>query len=312
MRVLTLTLAAGVLALSPPAGPPRPRREFRPAAGNGQVAAFSAAGHLLAVSGGAAPVAVFETRTGLLLRTYAGHAQPVTGLVFAPHPDTVLSADAAGHARLWRAETLASLGHWQAPAPLRAVAFAPGGGRALLASAGACWLWNLRAPGSLPVLLKLALPAKSALTTAVFGTDGRQVALGFDSGAVLVLDLATGQQTHKSMGTGAVRALCLHADTLLAATGSTDLKTWPVTAAAPVAAQRLPQVLTAVAAAPGGRVLALGFSTGETVLWNRDARRAGPVFQGQGPARQVQFQPEGGALLLTSYEAGGPKTWLLE
>ncbi len=316
MRIFSLTLAAGmltgVLAFAPPAGPPRPRREFRPVAGNGQVAAFSAAGHLLAVGGGAAPVAVFETRTGLLLRTYTGHAQPVTDVAFAPHPDSVLSTDVGGHVRLWSAETLKSLAHWQAPAPLLAVAFAPGGGRALLASAGACWLWNLRAPGQLPTLLKLELPAKSALTTAVFGTDGRQVALGFDSGAVLVVDLGTGLQTHKSLGTAAVRALCLHADTLLAATGSPDLKSWPVIAEAPVAAQRLPQALTAVAVAPGGRVLALGFATGETMLWNRNANQAGPVFNGPAPARRVQFQPEGGALLLASYESGGAKTWLVE
>lgn len=316
MRVLSLTLAAGLLAgvlAFAPAGRPIPRREFRPAAGNGQVAAFSAAGHLLAVGGGAAPVGVFETRTGLLLRTYAGHTQPVTGVAFAPHPDTVLSTDAAGNARLWNAETLANLTQWKAPAALRAVAFAPGGGRALLASVGACWLWDLRTSGRLPTLLKLELPTKSALTTAVFGAEGRQVALGFDSGAVLVYDLATGRQTHKALGTAAVRALCLHADTLLAATGSPNLKVWPVHAEAPIAERPLPAALTAVAADPSGRVLALGFATGETMLWNRDANRAaGPVFPGAASARQVQFQPEGGALLLVSYEAGGPKTWLVE
>ena len=316
MHVFSLTLSAGllagVLAFAPPAGPPRPRREFRPAAGNGQMTAFSAAGHLLAVGGGAAPVGVFETRTGLLLRTYAGHAQPVTGVAFAPHPDTVLSTDAAGYARLWHAETLANLTQWKAPASLRAVAFAPSGGRALLASAGACWLWDLRTPGRLPALLKLELPAKSTLTTAVFGAEGRQVALGFDTGVVLVYDLGTGQQTRKTLGNNSVRALCLHADTLLAATGSPALKTWPVRADAPVAEQPLPAALTAIAADPSGRVLALGFATGETMLWNRAANRAGPTFPGAAPTRQVQFQPEGGSLLLVSYESGGPKTWLLE
>ena len=303
-------LAAGLLALSPP-DRPIPRREFRPAVGNGRVATFSATGHLVAVSGGAAPVAVFETRTGLLLRTYAGHNQPVTALAFAPHPDTVLSADASGQVRLWRAETLAALAQWQAPAPLLAAAFAPGGGRAVLASAGTCWLWNLRTPGT-PALLKLTLPAKSSITAIAFGAEGRQLALGFDTGVVLVYDLASQAQTSKALGTAPIRSLCLRADTLLAATGGPDLKIWPARAGAAVTALRLPQALTAVALDATGRLLALGFATGETMLWSRVGNQAEQVFQGPGPARHVQFQPEGEALVLTSYEAGGPKTWLVQ
>ena len=311
MRLLAFCLlAGGLLALSPP-DRPIPRREFRPAVGNGRVATFSATGHLVAVGGGAAPVAVFETRTGLLLRTYAGHTQPVTALAFAPHPDTVLSADASGQVRLWSAETLATLAQWQAPAPLLATAFAPGGGRAVLASAGTCWLWNLRTPGG-PTPLKLPLPAKSSITAVAFGAEGRQLALGFDTGAVLVYDLASRALSSKSLATSPIRSLCLHADTLLAATGGPDLKIWPARPDAAVTALRLPQALNAVALDATGRMLALGFATGETMLWSRAGNRAEQVFQGPGPARRVQFQPEGAALVLTSYEAGGPKTWLVQ
>ncbi len=304
-----LPLLAGLLALTSPLRP-LPRREFRPASGDGRVAAFSATGDLVAVGGGAAPVAVFQTRTGLLLRTYAGHAQPVTDLAFAAHPDSVLSADAAGQVRLWDAETLATLARWQAPAPLLAVAFAPGGGRAVLASAHACWLWTLRGT-QLPVALKLRLPAKSSITAVAFGADGRQVALGFDSGTALVYRLGDGTQTQKALGTAPVRSLCLRADTLLAATGGPDLKIWPVRAEAAVAALRLPLALTAVAVASDGRTLALGFATGEAMLWNRSANQPAFVSYGPGPARRVQLQPNG-PLLLATYDAGGPKTWLTE
>lgn len=312
---LKTTLSAGgltALLAFAPAGQPIPRREFRPAVGNGRVVAFSATGKLLAVSGGAAPVAVFETRTGLLLRTYASHAKPVTAVAFAPHPDTVLSADAAGRAQLWNAETLTTLGSWQAPAPLRAVAFAPGGGRALLASATACWLWNLRTPGTGPTLLKLDWPSKSALTSATFSSEGQQVALGFDSGKVLVYHFGTKQQQRKSLGTGAVRSLGLHADTLLAATGTADLKTWPVRTDAPVSARPLPQALTALDISLNGRVLALGFATGETMLWNRNTHQAERTFPGPALVGRVQFQPQGGELVMSSYESGGPKTWMIE
>jgi len=129
MRVLASIFSALGLLILPGLRPaePTPRREFRPAVGNGRLSAFNATGALVAVGGGAAPVALFETRTGLLLRTYTGHAQAVTALAFAPHPDTVLSADASGQVRLWRAETLAPLRQWQAPGPLLAVAFVPGG-----------------------------------------------------------------------------------------------------------------------------------------------------------------------------------------
>ena len=312
MRVLASIFSALGLLILPGLRPaePTPRREFRPAVGNGRLSAFNATGALVAVGGGAAPVALFETRTGLLLRTYTGHAQAVTALAFAPHPDTVLSADASGQVRLWRAETLAPLRQWQAPGPLLAVAFAPGGGRAVLATADACWLWDLRGPAA-PVLLKLLPPAKSRLTALAFGSEGRQLALGFDTGTALVLNLSTRGQAARLLGTAPVRSLYLHADTLLAATGAPELKVWPV-GSSQVLVQRLPQALTAVAADATGQRLALGFATGETMTWNRTAQRPEQVFASPSPApvRRVQFQPEEGALVLSSYETGGPKTWL--
>ena len=313
MRIPLLSLPAAavlaaLLALAP-ARLPAPRRAFQPLAGNGRVAAFSSSGDLVAVSGGAAPVAVFQTRTGLLLRTYPGHTQAVTDLTFAPHPDTVLSTDAAGQVRLWDAETLATLGQWQAPAPLRALAFAPGGGRALLASATACWLWSLHGT-EVPTALKINLPAKSSITSAAFGTDGQQVALGFDSGVVLVYQLGQHTQQQKALGVTAVRSLCLLTDTVLAANGTPDLKQWAARPGAVVSSIRLPQALTAVAAEAGGTYLALGFGTGEAMRWNRADKRADFVCRGQGAARQVQFQP-GGPLLLATYEGSEPKTWLV-
>ena len=89
------------------------------------------------------------------------------------------------------------------------------------------------------------------------------------------------------------------------------MKCWPVRSEAPVTLLRLPQKLLAVAAAPDGRALALGFDTGEAMRWNRATSRADFTCQGKSPACRVQFQPDGD-LLLTTYEAGGPKTWLLD
>ena len=309
MRILALALAAaGLLALRPH-DLPQPRRSFRPAAGTGQLAAFSPNGSLVAVAGGAAPIAVFQAGTGLLLRTYTGHAQPVTDLAFAPHPDTVLSADAAGLARLWHSETLAPLGRWQAPAPLVAVAFAPGGGRAVLATARGCWLWTLTGTEA-PVPIKLTLPAKSSVTAVAFAPDGQRLALGFDSGTALVYRLGAGTQELKALGTTAVCGLCLHADTLLAAVGTPDLKIWPLRPNTTVTALRLPQSLTAVAIEPSGRTLALGFENGETMLWNLAESRAEYVCRAKGAARRLQFQP-GGDLLLATYEGDATKTWLV-
>ena len=309
MRPLLLALAAAtLLAMSPPELP-QPRREFRPKAGNGRVAAFSPNGSLVAVGGGAAPVAVFQTGTGLLLRTYAGHAQPIVDLAFAPHPDTVLSADAAGQVCLWSAQTLTTLARWQAPAPLLAVAFAPGGGRAVLATTNGVWLWTLHGTTT-PVLLKLTLPPKSSITAVAFAPDGQRLALGFDSGVVLVHQFGTATQELKTLGTTPVRSLCLHADTLLAAVGTPAVKIWPLRPNSDVATLRLPQSLTAIAIEPSGRTMALGFATGETMLWNRPENRPEYTCQGKGATRRVQFQP-GGDLLLTTYEGDGPKTWLV-
>jgi len=80
---------------------------------------------------------------------------------------------------------------------------------------------------------------------------------------------------------------------------------------APVALLRLPQKLLAVAAEPAGHALALGFDTGEAMRWDRAANRADFVCRRQSPDRRVQFQPDGD-LLLTTYNTGGPKAWLLQ
>ena len=309
MRALFLIGAAvGLLALRAPELP-APRRSFSPAAGTGQLAAFSPNGSLVAVAGGAASVALFQTGTGLLLRTYSGHAQLVTDLAFAPHPDTVLSADAAGQVRLWHSETLAPLGRWQAPAPLVAVAFAPGGGRAVLATARGCWLWTLRGTQA-PVLLRLALPAKSSITALAFAPDGQGLALGFSSGVVVLHQFASNTLKTKVLGTTAVRSLCLQADTLLAAVGTPAVKIWPFGSDASVTALPVPQKLTAVAIESSGRTLALGFETGETMLWSRRENRAEYVCRAKGSTRRLQFQP-GGDLLLATYEGDTPKTWLV-
>lgn len=303
-------LLAGLLS----AGPerlPAPRRTFQPAAGDGSVACFSATGNLVAVSGSTPAVAVFQTRTGLLLRTFDKHRAPVTDLAFAPHPDTVLSVDAKGQAQLWRAETLALLGAWQAPVPLLAAVFAPRGGRAVLVSGKACWLWNLRAAGQQPTPLKLALPAGATITAATFGTDGRQLALGLSSGVALLVNLQTGAQVQKTLGDKPVRSLYLRADTLLAATNTPDLKLWPTRPDAAVQRLPLPQALTAIAPGPDVSRLALGFASGEAMIWHRAASRAEFQIQGKGPASCVQVQPDGSALLLAAFEKDTPKTWLL-
>ena len=53
------------------------------------------------------------------------------------------------------------------------------------------------------------------------------------------------------------------------------------------------------------------FGTDKAMRWNRVANRPGFVGRGQSPARRVRFEPDGDRLL-TTYEPGGPKTWLLE
>ncbi len=326
-RLLSLALlglgTAGLLATSS-ATNPVPRREFRPAAGAAAVAAFSPDGHLLGLVGtAAAAVGVYETRTGLLLRTYAGHAQPVADVAFAAVPDTAVSADTSGLVRAWNPETLAPLISWQAPVPVLFVRVVPGGNRVLLVAATQVWLWNLRRPAVPPVPQRLALPAKARITAVAASADSSRFALGLASGQALVQRLGPMPAPGKTkaplpppaglhnvvLATTPIQDMYFGHDTLYAAASTPALLRWVPTGTTVLPELPLPEPLTSVEADGPDHLAVLGFASGQVAVWHLGRNAPTYTCRGNGPARQARFQPLAGGLVMARYEGQDVKTW---
>ena len=319
-------MAAGLLVAAADPGP-QPRRVLRPAAGPAAGAEFSPDGHLLATTSPGSPaVAVFETRTGLLLRTYTAPA-PATALAFAPSPDTALCADAKGGVHLWNPETLAPLGAWQVPGPAAAptpvlfARFVPGSGRVLLVAAAQAWVWDVRQPTAPAVPLKFSLPPKGRITALALSADGLRFALGLASGQVLVQPLAarTGTKaelaaapplaTTAALAVTPVQDVYFGRDTLYAAAGTAELLRWVPTTTVSVPPLPLPEALVSVEADGPDHLAVLGFASGQTAVWDLARNAATYTAQGPGPARQARFQPLAGGLIMANYQGHDVRTW---
>ena len=308
MHILTFLAAAGLL-LAAAEPHPLPRRVLRPAAGPAALAEFSPDGHLLATTCPGSPaVGVFETRTGLLLRTFTAPA-PATALAFAPSPDTALCADAKGGVRAWNPETLAPLGAWQAPAAVLFAQFVPGSGRVLLVAAAQAWVWDVRHPATPAVPLKFSLPTKGRITALALSADGLRFALGLASGQVLVQALAARTGTTATLATTPVQDVYFGRDTLYAAAGTPALLRWVPTTTLPAPALPLPEPVVSVAADGPDHLAVLGFASGQTAVWDLARNTATYTAQGPGPARQARFQPLAGGLIMANYQGHDVRTW---
>ncbi|MBC7447924.1 MAG: hypothetical protein H7330_07675, partial [Hymenobacteraceae bacterium] len=223
--------AARPAAAANPTQLPTPRREYALAAGAATTAVGSPDGRLLLIAGATADITVFQVRTGLPLRVYGGHRYPITDAAFSAGRDTVVSADVSGEVCVWNVETRTTLGTWRAPGAPAAVRVAPDGRSALIVlGTGAVWRWNLRRPATAAVPLPAsapALPAGARVTAVGLNPAGTRVALGLATGAVVVLDVATGKtQTEKLFAQPVTGLALVGADSVLAVAGTPEIECW--------------------------------------------------------------------------------------
>jgi WD40 repeat protein len=303
--LILLTLAGLDLTPTPVT---TPRRAFRGAPGNSSLASFSPDGRLVAVGGGTSRVTIFQTRTGLLLRAYRHHEFPVTDLAFSPRQDTVASIDAAGNLRLWNPETLSTVARWKTPGPVRCLRFLPDGRRLALAGRQVVWIWE---PGlDKPQIIDFA--GEGAITTLAISHDGARLAAGFETGAVVVQEIAANATRKKQLlHKEPVTALLLTADEVLSAANGLELKRWkPASDELPQSVMFV-QKIASVGAGPGPGQVVLGFETGKVSVWDLSQPQELYVSQSKGRARFVQWQAREG-IVLAVYEGGGlAKTWKL-
>ncbi len=327
MRLLFTLLLSSVLSsvlsvataqiVPPPTGRPlSPRREFGLAAGPATVAAGSPDGRLLLLAGPTPTVAVFQVRTGLLLRTYAGHQRLIVDAVFSPGRDTVVSVDAAGEVCLWNAETLTTMGSWRAPATPVAVKITADGRAALIVlPSGAVWRWNLRQPKTTATAVALTgLPTGARVTVAAMNLNGTHLGLGLTTGSVALCDLANGRVLVESLFKEAITGLVFAGpDSVLALAGTAELGCWRLNPAIPplekVVRWPLKQRASALSVEFATGRLAVGSPNG-TELLMLPARLVTPLPSASATSRRVWFEPLDD-LLLTLGADGRVRSWKL-
>lgn len=310
---------AAVSALIPAAPPlPAPRREFALATGACRIAAGSPDGRLLAVADAQPSVTLFQVRTGLPLRVYVGHQQPVIDLVFSAGRDTVVSVDAGGEVCLWNAETVATLDSWRvpAPAPVVAVRITPDGRTALIVLAtGAVWRWNLRHSKMGAERLPGSGVLNQVLVTAVDASPSNaRLALGLATGALVLLDIPTGLARAANLFRQPVLAVATLADSVLAVAGTPEIGSWrpnrPDGGVARIGHLPVERALVTLAADPSGTRLALGCASGETEVLNLTTRQTERLAVApKGPLR-VWFEPFDN-LLVSLGADGRVRSWKL-
>ncbi len=165
---------------------------------SGRAVALSAAGDRIASSGVDNEVCVWRARTGDVERFLVGHADPVTGLAFAPDGARLASASQDGTAREWNVADGACVFTLNAGAgALSAIAWSPDGKTIATADASFAvrsWDPHQNQP-------RFAVRQQTGTIRSIaFSPDSKLIASASEDGSVCVFDTASGAVVHKLTG----------------------------------------------------------------------------------------------------------------
>lgn len=267
---------------------------------------------------------VLDAATGTARITIPIPDRSVTALAFADGGRTLLAGDSSGGVGAWSAVDGASLGAFESPQPVRALAVvgtggllaaAPGTDEILAVGGGDAMLRTFRLPDSLPLeLLGAAEPGRRFAVSA----DRRMLAVVGRTGAVRILSIADPAAPRETaswtLDRGAATSVCLveGADGLRLATGAADgsISLWNVAGGALTA--RLgtgSRPVAWLAASPDGTRLVSADAAGSVALWRTTGSDAPAGAAGAGAldaVTAVAFHPGRRTLAVAGLAAGVP------
>jgi WD40 repeat protein len=272
--------------------------------------AYHPGGDRLAVGTGGGQVRLVDAKTGRTLWTQGGHKGGVTGLAFTPDGRQLVSA---GEAPLLELRPIDRVVVRDADngKPIRTlpghtcVAFAPGKGPGLLASAGA-WgavlVWDLSSGKQVQRLAGQRFPVKSV---AFAGRD--RLAAADLHGVVTVWDLTTGKvlcRPHKPIGLVNALAGSPDGQRLAGAGGDQVVRLWDAATGAEVGRfHGHTGRVESVAFHPAGKTLASGGWDRVVRLWDADTGRERVSFPGHvGVIEGLAFRPDGRRLAWAGWD----------
>ena len=219
---------------------------------------------------------VWDTRSGRLLQTFAGHAEPIIDAAFSPDGAWLATASKDGTARVWDARSGACLAALVHPAKVLGVSFGKDGetlatccdpGDLAVESGESAFVWNWRTDSDQPTLVLHQQGGRATYSIAHDAVGARVAALSL-AGSATVWDARTGEELDRC---------------------------------------RTAQVLTDIRWSPDGEYIAmtqkvLGY------VWGLERSPPRPLTGHRGPVLQARFSPDG-ARALTASADGTARIW---
>lgn len=285
-------------------------REFRPETPILKLI-FSTDGQHLLIATADYKVQIYETQTGLLIRTLTGHNQPITAMVALPGKPECITADTTGQLRHWDYETggLLRKTAYSSPEAVQQLQVSTDASQmATLTADGVVSIWNI-ALGQVAYRL-----AGDAAQTALDFRGGQRLAITSDSRQAIWLwdlDYYRAEKMPRA-SRSVVRQLWLHPDqkTIIALHADHQIRPYDAETRQVADGFDAGQPVTCFAFDATGERLITGAANGRVQIWNWATRQLLREFKNRESVRYVAFHP-GENSVLAGFDAPVARLWSL-
>lgn len=191
--------------------------------------AFDPQGRRLAMAWGDSPLEIWDTDTEVRIHRLTGYLAPLRSVAWSPNGQWIAGGDGEGKIHLWDAATGAARQIIPGFRPIDTILWQPGGEHllvleehaneaALVDSKSGDRSQTLRVPH--PLTAGTTSEAAPIVLSAAWTPDGRRVALGDETGRLVIFEAADGRiAAERQAAPTAIRAISWRADSRFAAVG---------------------------------------------------------------------------------------------